>query len=326
MVLQSSVIFNSANCGYRRAVISCMHSTKKERIAMRVTDIWKTKQKPTISFELFPARTPKAAVNLEKAIDNLADLEPDFVSVTFGAGGSTREGSRELVGKLKNEKGLEVVAYVACFGLGPADLESVLDDYRGMGVENILAVRGDIPRDEEDFTPHPDSLPHASDFLPFVKSRHSFCPGAAGYPEGHIQAESEEKDLEFLKLKVDHGAEYIITNYFYDNRYYFDFIDRCRSIGIIVPIIPGVMPVFNVKLMKNLAELCGATITDELTDGLSALPDDDKEALSDFGARFAESKCRELIKSGAPGLHIYTMDRSKSSKKIVGTLREEGLL
>ena len=292
---------------------------------MKVTDIWNSSQKPTVSFELFPARSEKAAGSLEKAIERLAGLKPDLVSVTFGAGGSTREGSRQLVEKLKHEKGLEVIAYFAGYGLGPEDILAVLDSYQAIGVESILVVRGDPPRDKE-FEPHPDSLPYASDLVAFIRPRYSFCIGVAGYPEGHIDAPSKEKDLEYLKLKVDQGAEYIITNYFYDNRYFFDFVERCRGIGIEVPILPGVMPIYSVKMMEMLAGMCGATITDEVRQGIAALAEGDKEALVAFGIEFAFRQCAELLEAGVPGLHIYTMDRSKSAVGVVNRLRNEGLL
>lgn len=293
---------------------------------MRVIDIWRTKGKPTVSFELFPARNPKAAEGLGRTIDTLAGLRPDFVSVTFGAGGSTREGSYDLVRRLMKEKGLETVAYFACFGLGPEELVSVLDGYRDLGVENILAVRGDPPRDSPDYRPHPDALAHASDLLAFVRPRYDFCLAAAGYPEGHVEAPSREKDLEYLKLKVEKGAEFIVTNYFYDNRFYFDFVERCRNAGITVPILPGVMPIFSVKMMRTLAALCGAAITDEVVRGMAALPEGDAAALAAFGAEFATRQCRELLQRGAPGVHIYTMDRSMAAVEIVGRLRAEGLL
>jgi 5,10-methylenetetrahydrofolate reductase len=191
---------------------------------MKVTDLWSAGQKPTVSFELFPPRSPKGAEKLEKAIDALADLRPDFVSVTFGAGGSTREGSRQLVEKLKKEKMLEVVAY------------------------------------------------------------------------------------------------------FYDNRYFFDFVQRCRALDIGVPILAGVMPIYSVKMMNMLADMCGATITDEVRDGMASLPEDDKEALANFGIEFATSQCRELLDAGVPGLHFYTMDLSTSTVGIVNRLRDDGLL
>ena len=292
---------------------------------MKITDLWASKDKPTISLELFPARTEKAAANLERAIDTLAALNPDFVSVTFGAGGSTREGSYKLVKSLIQDKGLDVITYFACYGLSPEEVTAVLDDYQALGVENILAVRGDQPRDKE-FEPHPDSFAHASDLMAFLRPRYDLCIGVAGYPEGHIDAASRDRDLEFLKLKVGLGAEYIIANYFYDNAYFFDFVERCRGIGIEVPILPGVMPVYSVKMMEMLAGMCGATITDDLRQGIAALDETDKGALTAFGIDFAVRQCTGLLEAGVPGLHIYTMDRSKSTVGIVNRLRDEGLL
>jgi methylenetetrahydrofolate reductase (NADPH) len=293
---------------------------------MKLIDLWNNRQKPTLSFELFPARNEKAAVRLEKAIDALADLEPDFVSVTFGAGGSTREGSYQLIEKLIKEKGLEVLGYFAGFGLGPDEIKSVLDSYQDLDLQNILAVRGDEPRESEGFEPHPDSLPYASELVTFISSHYDFCLGAAGYPESHIDAQSVKKDIEFLKLKVDNGAEFIITNYFYDNKFFFDFVDRCLAAGIEVPILPGIMPVYSIKMMEMLAGLCGATITDTLRQGLAALPEDDKGALNDFGIDFATAQCQDLLKAGVVGLHIYTMDRSSSTIGIVKRLRSDGIL
>lgn len=292
---------------------------------MRVTDLWQSAQKPTLSFELFPARSEKAAVRLDKAISALADLGPDFVSVTFGAGGSTREGSRQLIEKVIVEHELAVVAYFAGFGLGPDDICAVLDSYRALGVESILVVRGDPP-EADDFSPHPASFAYASDLLGFIRPRYDCCLGVAGYPEGHITATSKDEDLDFLKRKVDLGAEYIITNYTYDNTFFFDFCERCQTVGITVPILPGVMPVYSVKMMEMLASLCGATITKELREGIAGLPEDDKVALLDFGIDFAARQCAELLRAGVPGLHIYTMDRSASAVGIVNRLRDEGLL
>ena len=169
---------------------------------MKITDVWNSSKRPTLSFELFPARSEKGAANLEKAIDKLAALKPDYVSVTFGAGGSTREGSRQLIEKLIKEKGLDVIAYFACFGLGPDDITGVLDSYRDLGIENVLAVRGDPPHGQDELKPHPDSLAHATDLIRFIRPKYDFCLGCAGYPEAHIEAESREKDLEYLKMKM----------------------------------------------------------------------------------------------------------------------------
>ncbi|MCP4599309.1 MAG: 5,10-methylenetetrahydrofolate reductase [Proteobacteria bacterium] len=292
---------------------------------MRLTEMWKTSEKPTISFELFPARNEKGAGKLVKVIDKLAATQPNFVSVTFGAGGFTREGSYQLVKKLKEEKGLEVLPYFTCIGLGPDDIASIANAYQELGVESLLAVRGDPPRNKEGYEPHPESFAHASDFISFLKQRTDLCLGAAGHPEGHIEALNKEKDIEFLKLKVECGAEFIIANYFWDNQYFFNFMESVRSAGIQVPVLPGVMPIFSEKLMRNLAALCGATITEEIESNLAALPDE-KGALLNFGVELATRQCRELLKSGVPGIHIYTMDKSKSAVRIVKALREEGLV
>lgn len=293
---------------------------------MKLTEIWKTSEKPSVSFELYPARTEKAAAKLENTIDLLAALKPDFASVTFGAGGSTREGSYQLLEKLKVEKELEVLGYFAGYGLGPDEITSVLDSYQELGIENILVVRGDIPHNQEDFTRHPNSFAHATDLIKFIRPRYNFCLGAAAYPEGHIEAESREKDLEYLKLKIDLGAEYIMTNYCYDNRFFFEFVERCRSMGIDVPILPGVMPIYSIKMMESLARLCGATITEEIRLGLAELPEGDKGAVLDFGIEFAYKQITGLLNSGVPGVHIYTMDRSKTATAIVTRLRNEGFL
>ena len=293
---------------------------------MKLTEIWKTKDKPTVSFELFPARSEKAAARLDKTIDILVNLQPDFASVTFGAGGSTREGSYQLLKKLKHEKGLEVLGYFAGFGLSPQEITSVLDSYKSLGIENILVVRGDPPHDKQDFEPQPDSYAHASELMEFIRPAYDFCLGVAGYPEGHIEAESKENDLQYLQLKVANGAEYIITNYAYENQYFFDFVERAREAGITVPILPGVMPIYTEKMMESLASLCGATITNELRQGLAALPEGDKQAVLDFGIEYAYQQCIGLLSGGAPGVHIYTMDRWKTTLEIVRRLRVDGLL
>lgn len=293
---------------------------------MSIENLWKNRKRPTVSFEFFPARDEKSAQKLDKVIDALADLEPDFVSVTFGAGGSTREGSFQLAQKLKKEKALTVVPYFAAYGLSPDEILSIVDGYKNLGVGGLFCVRGDKPMDMEKFRPHPDSFAHASDLLTFVGEHYDFFLGAAGYPEGHKEAESKEKDLEYLRLKVEQGARFIIAQYVYANQYFFDFVKKCREIGIDVPIVSGVMPIYSVKMTESLASLCGATITPQVRDELAKLSSDDKKAVTEFGIEFATHQCRELIQHGVEGIHFYTMDRSKSVVKIVTRLREEGLL
>lgn len=293
---------------------------------MKLTDLWKKSSKPTLSFELFPAKTEQAAQRLEKTILDLAELKPDFASVTFGAGGSTREGSYQLLKALKEEHDLEVLGYFAGYGLGPDQITDALDRYQQLGIENILIVRGDVPREDEGFTPHPDSFQYASELLEFVRPKYDFCIGVAAYPEGHIEADSLASDLGYLRRKVDLGAEFIITNYAYDNRYFFDFVSRARTAGINLPILPGVMPIYTEKMMKFLARLCGATITPQIKQGLADIPEEDKQAVLDFGIEYAYQQCKGLLKGGVPGVHIYTMDRSISVVEIVSKLREGGFL
>lgn len=288
---------------------------------MKLTDLWKNAARPTISLEVFPARTPKAAEKLDQTIDELVALKPDFMSVTFGAGGSTRSGSLELATKLIARDQC-VLAYFACYGLGPDDITQVIGDYRVAGVRNVLAVRGDIPRDQPEFAPHSRSLAHATDLLAFLRGRFDLCLGAAAYPEGHIQAPNRESDWDFLKLKVDCGAQFLIANYCYDNQRFFELLEGCQARGVRVPVIPGVMPIYSVKMMDTLASICGATIPPRVRQSLDAIPETDKEAVGAWGIEFAIQQCTELVRAGVPGLHFYTMDRSASVGPILRSLRD----
>ena len=291
---------------------------------MRVAKLYETSEKPVVSLEFFPPRDEKAEEKFDKIVDGLAELEPDYMSVTFGAGGSTRDGSYKTVNKLFAEKKQPTVAYIAGYGLGPDEIKEVLDKYKDLGIETIFVIRGDEPRND-DFTSHPDSFNYASEMISFINERYDFDLGCAGYPEGHIQAESLEKDIEFLKLKVDNGAKYVVAQYCYDNDYFFKYLEKCRGAGISVPVIPGIMPVYTVKLTNILAKVCGANI-DELKSKLDELAGADKDDVLNYGIDFAVKQCRELLKSGVPGLHFYTMDRSKSVTEIVNRLRQENCL
>ncbi|MBN1354637.1 methylenetetrahydrofolate reductase [bacterium] len=293
---------------------------------MSLKDLWIGRSNPTLSFEFFPPRDEAAAARLWESLPDLVALKPDFMSVTFGAGGSTRDGSRQLVRLLKETSDIEVVAYVAAYGLSPDDLAVVLRDYRELGVESLLCVRGDKPREMIDYTPHPESLSYACDLIAHIRGRYNFDMGVAGYPEGHIEAESIESDLEFLSYKVQLGACYIISQFFYDNKFFFRFVERCRSAGITVPILAGIMPIYNLKLLENLAGFCGATIPGTLQSELAKIPPDDKKTLSEFGVQFAVKQCRDLAAFGIDGLHIYTMNRPRSTKRIVDILRSENVL
>jgi methylenetetrahydrofolate reductase (NADPH) len=291
---------------------------------MRVTSLYENK-KNVLSMEFFPPRNAEAALTFGKTIDKLSQLNPDYMSITFGAGGSTRDGSYQTVKELMRDKKLPTVAYIAGYGLGPNEIKEVLDKYKGLGVETIFVIRGDKPKGD-DFSPHPDSFSYASDLIRFIKERYDFTLGCAGYPEGHIEAESLEKDLEFLKLKVDNGAEYVVAQYFYDNAYFFDYVAKCRALGITVPIIPGIMPVYTIKMTHMLSKVCGSAITDELKSKIDAVDPEDKEAVLAMGIDFAVDQCKGLLKEGVSGLHFYTMDRSKSTSEIINRLKKDSLL
>ncbi len=291
---------------------------------MRVAHLYKSNN-PVISMEFFPPRNDKATETFDKVIGGLAQLKPDYMSITFGAGGSTRDGSYQTVKRLMLDKNLPTVAYIAGYGLAPHEIIEVLDKYKALGVETIFVIRGDKPK-EDDVAAHPDAFRYASEMISFIKERYDFTLGCAGYPEGHVEAESLEKDIEYLKLKVDNGAEYVVAQYFYDNAYFFDFVAKCRAIGIDVPIIPGIMPVYTVKMTRMLSKVCGSTITDKLQRNLDAVDPEDKDAVLSLGIDFATEQCMGLLEKGVDGLHFYTMDRSKSTTEIINGLRREKLL
>ncbi|WP_300461565.1 methylenetetrahydrofolate reductase [Desulfobacula sp.] len=291
---------------------------------MRVSTLYKNNQ-PVLSMEFFPPRNQAASETFNGVIDTLSALDPDYLSITFGAGGSTRDGSYQAVKVLIVNKKLPTVAYIAGYGLGPDDIREVLDKYKEIGVETIFVIRGDKPK-TDDAALHPDSFLYASDLIAFIKSHYDFTLGCAGYPEGHIEAESLDMDIHYLKQKVENGAEYVVTQYFYDNAYFFNFVEKCKAQGIDVPIIPGIMPVYTVNMTRMLSKVCGSTITKALDTQLNAVNPDDTDSVLKLGIEFATEQCRGLLKKGVPGLHFYTMDRSKSTVAIVQQLRQENLL
>ncbi|MCK5310565.1 MAG: methylenetetrahydrofolate reductase [Desulfobacteraceae bacterium] len=291
---------------------------------MDVAKLYK-KDEPIISMEFFPPRSEKAAEKFDTIIDNLSELNPDYMSVTFGAGGSDRDGSYQTVKKIMIDKNIPTVAYIAGYGIGPDESREILDKYKDLGVKTIFVIRGDKPMDD-DFIPHPDSFSYASEMIAFINTNYDFTLGCAGYPEAHVEAESLDKDIEYLKLKVDNGAQYIVVQYFYDNQYFFDYVDKCRSAGIDVPIIPGIMPVYTIKLTKILSSVCGSEIPSELQGKLDNVDAEDKDAILDIGIDFATEQCKGLLKKGVLGLHFYTMDRDHSTAQIITNLKQDNLL
>lgn len=288
---------------------------------MRIADLFTPGAEPVFSFEFFPPKTDDGRASLIATLRDLADLNPSFVSVTYGAGGSTRDRTIELVTYIKRELGIEAMAHLTCVGSSRGELSAILDRLEAGGIENLIALRGDPPAGESDFRPHPDGLAHASDLVRMIRAqRRRFCVAAAAYPEGHVESPSAEEDLRRLVDKVAAGVDVLITQLFFDNRYYFDFVDRARAAGVKVPIVPGIMPVTNVAQIERFTRMCGATLPSPLLDRLNPARDD-AETVVNIGIEHATAQCRDLLEGGAPGVHFYTLNRSRSTRRILERLR-----
>lgn len=275
---------------------------------------------PVFSFEFFPPKTDKGEQNLYAALRELKTLEPSFVSVTYGAGGSTREKTIEIVKRIKREYGLEAMAHFTCVGATVEQLRGTLKEMVDAGVENVLALRGDPPAGQEAWVKTEGGLEYSRELVALVRAGYPFAIGAACFPETHIHATSPEADLEHLAEKVRAGVDFLITQLFFDNAQYFDFLARARAAGIEVPIIPGVMPITQVGQIERMAAMCGASIPEGLRRELH-LREDSPEAVLDFGVAYATLQCAELLAAGAPGIHFYTLNRSPATRAILGALK-----
>ncbi len=276
---------------------------------------------PSYSFEFFPPKSPEGVAALFATLKDLADLSPTFVSVTYGAGGSTRDLTADLVTRIRKETGIEAMAHLTCVGHSRQELGAMLDRFREAGIENVLALRGDPPQGQSQFVPAPDGFAHASELVAFIRGRNEpFSVGAACYPEGHIECPSREKDLEHLRRKVAAGVDFLITQVFYDNAFYFDFVERARRAGIRVPIVPGLMPITTISQIDRITRMCGATIPRRLELELEKRKAN-PEAVVELGVAHATVQCVELLARGAPGIHFYTLNRSPSTRAIVSALR-----
>jgi methylenetetrahydrofolate reductase (NADH) len=287
---------------------------------VRIDDLLADAEEPTFSFEFFPPKSAAGEENLGAALSELHALAPAFVSVTYGAGGSTRERTVEIVADLRRRYGLEAMAHLTCVNATVAELKATLDVMRDAGVENVLALRGDPPRGQERWTQTAGGLEYSSELVELLRADYPFSVGAAAFPETHIHATSPEDDLRFLKAKVDAGASFLITQMFFDNAYYFDFVARARDIGIDVPIIPGVMPILSSAGIKRMAELSAARLPPRLALELELRRDDD-EAVAELGVSYATLQCVELLERGAPGIHFITLNRSPATRAILSALR-----
>jgi methylenetetrahydrofolate reductase (NADPH) len=286
---------------------------------MKISQLLAAKR-PLFSFEFFPPKDDAATEALLGVVRHLQDLQPDFVSVTYGAGGSTRARTLELVTRIKREIGIEAAAHLTCVGHSRQEIQTLLDELASKGVENLLALRGDPPKGETAFKPHPEGFRYASELAGEVARAGRFCFGVAGYPEKHIEAPSFEADLAHLKQKVDAGASFVVTQLFFQNERYFEFIERARAIGVHCPIIPGIMPVTNFAQIQRFAKLCGASIPQALREELEPRQED-PEAVTRIGIRYATDQCRELLQKGVPGIHFYTLNKSRATREILEDLR-----
>ncbi len=285
---------------------------------MRISQALAT-QRPFFSFEFFPPRSDEAHAHLLETAATLRALRPAFVSVTYGAMGTTRSRTIEISKQIQNEIGLNVMAHLTCVGSTRADLRSVLNDLEAAGIENVLGLRGDPPRDASTFQPAPGGFTHADELIAMVERNYHFCIGAACYPEKHIEASSLEDDLYYAKRKVDAGASFLITQLFFDNDKYFAFVDRAREIGIDIPIIPGVMPITNYEQIQRFTAMCGATIPPKLLAELDMRREEPK-AVEELGVAYATLQCTDLLRRGAPGIHFYTLNKSPATRAIVSAL------
>ena len=293
---------------------------------MKVSDILRLareKGEPVFSFEFFPPKTDEGVRQLLATVEALRPLGPAFVSVTYGAGGSTRTRTVELVTRLKRETQVEAVAHITCVGASRDEIGAVLDEVAAAGIQNVLALRGDPPREVREFTPHPQGFRYASELVAFIRSqpeRWRFCLGAAAYPEGHVETRDLERDLRNLEVKVRAGVDFLVTQLFFENDHYFRFVGRARAAGIRVPILPGVMPLTNVEQIKRFTASCGASIPPLLGAALEVRRGD-PEAVLQLGVAYAGLQCADLLRRGAPGVHFYTLNRSPSTRAIVAALR-----
>jgi methylenetetrahydrofolate reductase (NADPH) len=289
---------------------------------MRIDERIGSDAEPSFSFEFFPPRTDEGERNLGRALAELSRLNPTFVSVTYGAGGSTTEKRKtiDIVRHLKRDYGMEAMAHFTCVGATTAELREMLDTMRDAGVENVLALRGDPPEGQDEWTATDGGLSYSRELIELIRDEYDFAIGAACFPEVHIHATDAESDLRYMKEKVDAGARFLITQLFFDNQCYYDFVARARDLGIDVPIVPGIWPITNASQIKRVTGMCGSRIPDRLLHELE-LRGDQPDAVKDLGVAYATLQCADLLANGAPGIHFYTLNRSPATRAILSALR-----
>jgi methylenetetrahydrofolate reductase (NADPH) len=289
---------------------------------MRISERLRSRA-PFFSFEFFPPKTDAGVASLMDALATLRALDPAYVSVTYGAGGSTRDRTIAIAKRIKHEVGLEVLAHVTCAGSTADELRALLRDLETAGIENVLALRGDPPRGSASFTAADGGFRYASDLVTMLEREFDFCIAGACYPEKHPEAASLHDDLDAIERKVNAGARLLITQLFFDNARYFEFVARVRARGITVPVIPGIMPITNYDQIERFTAMCGATIPHGLRRELDARRDE-PEAVAELGVAYATLQSVELLDRGAPGIHFYTLNKSPATRAVVSALSASG--
>src|SRR5215204_4490194 len=276
--------------------------------------------RPCFSFEFFPPKTDEGMQNLWNALSELRHDEPTYVSVTYGAGGSTRGRTIDITKRIKNELGIEAMAHFTCVGATVDELRSTLDEMREAGIENVLALRGDPPQGQDEWVATEGGLSYSTELATLINENYDFSIGAACFPEVHIASPSLEHDLKVLKQKVDAGVTFVITQLFFDNDLYFEFVDKARAAGVDIPIIPGIMPIAGYEQIKRITKMCGSTLPDTLQHELD-VRQDNPQAVTDLGVAYATLQCSEPLARGAPGIHFYTLNKSPATRSILAALR-----
>jgi methylenetetrahydrofolate reductase (NADH) len=286
---------------------------------MRIPELY-ARRRPVFSFEFFPPKTDAGYRSLFRTIAELTRLEPGYVSVTCGADVSTRAKTTDLVNRIQQEIRLTAMAHVTCTGQSTDELAERLEKMERTGIENVLALRGDLPADQPDWQPVSGGFRHANELAAFIKNRFDFSLGGACHPEKHHEAPSFEEDLANLRKKVEAGVEFLITQLFLDNEPFFSFVERAREVGIDVPIVPGIMPIVSLKNLQGAMRLSpGSKTPSGLEERLSEAGEDTERSL-EIGVQWATRQCRELLDRGAPGIHFYTLNRSLATRKVYGNL------
>jgi methylenetetrahydrofolate reductase (NADPH) len=275
---------------------------------------------PVFSFEFFPPKTDEGMENLWRALSELREDNPTYVSVTYGAGGTTRDRTIDITKRIKRELGIEAMAHFTCVGATVDELRATLDEMQGCGIENVLALRGDPPQGQDEWTATEGGLSYSTELAELISGNYDFCIGAACFPEVHIASPSMDQDLEVLKKKVAAGVTFVITQLFFDNELYFDFVDKARAAGVDIPIIPGIMPIASYQQIHRITGMCGASISEQLERELQVRKDD-PQAVTDLGVAYATLQCSELLARGAPGIHFYTLNKSPATRSILAALR-----